>query len=456
MRMRELLIIILIVLSFGTKLACADNGLNVKINEFYKPGDTVKITGTAGISEVINIKISNSIRLILNENTTSNYLGEFSFSFNLTNYKLDIYELVITSPSNKITSSFKVSNINQERIAEYLLSLLKNSKEKIEFLLIEVKIQGIEEPDSAIEYYEEGLAKMAEVQSLLNENHFSGAIESSKEGLYFFQEVFKILYNDINFQDLEIDKLSRLENTILQDIEQTENQYDKLRKTLDKILVLGIRSPKLEELMKEADQSIEIAKTYLRKKKFQDSREELQNAKMKLRTIEHLLTQNSYRVKQILLERYRNYFTIRLVQMKEIIRKLSLILPEDQINQLTNNIEILQNRLIQIQIKIINGQLEEALRDLETTQKELQRNIAQLNGIYNSMTLREIDFLIAKVQSLDATLMQQKSEGLDTSSIEQRLNDAQKRLESLETHVDSIKDSTKEISLNTKTSIRNE
>ena len=191
MRMRKLLIIILIVLAFGTNLACADNRLNVKINEFYKPGDTVKITGTAGISEVINIKIFNSIRLILNENTTSNYLGEFSFSFNLTNYKLDIYELVITSPSNKITSSFKVSNINQERIAEYLLSLLKNSKEKIEFLLIEVKIQGIEEPGNAIENYEEGLAKMAEVQILLNENKFSGAIESSKEGLYFFQEVFR-------------------------------------------------------------------------------------------------------------------------------------------------------------------------------------------------------------------------------------------------------------------------
>jgi hypothetical protein len=444
------------VFTLGTNLAFADNRINVKINEFYKPGDTVKITGTAGTSEVINIKIYNSIRLILNENTTSNSLGEFSYSFNLTNYKLDIYELVITSSSNQITSSFKVSNINQERITEYLISLIKNSKEKIEFLLIEVKIQGIENPENAIEYYEEGLVKMAEAQSLLNENDFSGAIESSQEALYIFQEVFKMIYSDINFKELEIDKISQLENSILQEIEQTENQYDKLRKTYDRIQVLGFRTPKLEELMKEAAQHIEITKTYLRNKKFQDSREELQNAKMKLRTIEQLLKQNSFRVKQILLERYRNYFTIRLVQMKEIIRKLSLILHEDQVNQLTNKIEILQNRLIQIQIKIINGQLEEALRDLETTQKELQNNITQLNGIYNSMTLKEIDFLIAKVQSLNATLTQQKTEGLETSSIEQRLNDAQKRLESLENHFDSIKDSTKEISSNTSTSIKNE
>ncbi|MHA2075871.1 MAG: hypothetical protein ACW97X_14720, partial [Candidatus Hodarchaeales archaeon] len=170
---------------------------------------------------------------------------------------------------------------------------------------------------------------------------------------------------------------------------------------------------------------------------------------------EHLLKQNSYRVKQILLERYRNYFIIRLDQMKEIIRKLSLVLSKDQINQLTNKIEILQNRLIQIQIKIKNGQLNEALKDLEITQKDLERNISQLNGIYNSITLREIDFLIANVQSLNATLTQQRADGLETNNIEQRLNDAQKRLKSLENRLESVEDSTKDISSNTSTNLRN-
>ncbi|MHA2075870.1 MAG: hypothetical protein ACW97X_14715, partial [Candidatus Hodarchaeales archaeon] len=289
MHLRELLIIILMVFSLGSNLARADNELKVQVNEFYKPGDTIIITGSAGSSEVVSIEISNSLGLIFYENTTTNSKGEFSFSFNLTNVKLDLYELVLTSSNNQITTSFKVSNINQEMLAQYLMSLIKNSKEKIEFLLIELQIRGIETPNNASDYYEKGLVKMTEVQRLFNKRNVSGAIETSREALNNFQEVFRILYSDINFKDLEIDELTQIENSILQDIEQTENQYKKIRKTLNRIQVLGIRSPKLEELMNEAARQIEIAKADLENKKHQDSREDLENAKIKLKTAEQLL-----------------------------------------------------------------------------------------------------------------------------------------------------------------------
>jgi hypothetical protein len=412
-----------------SNLVNASNELSVNIDEYYAPGSLISISGTAGVSESIQLHINSSVGFFHSANTTSNDQGEYLFYILLRNdTRPDVYHATIISPDNKVISKFKVSKISPEKIAEYLISLAEKSKEKIENALIEVEIKGLEASTHVLGLYEEGLMKIQEAQTFLNKGENAASIESAKNALNSLQEALKKLYIEFEVQPPEEDQSTRVINTIKQGIEQTKKHVERLQKANKNARLIGIYSPIAEEALKEIISQIEASEEALENRNLELSKQSLDNAKTRLRAVNQLLTQKAKMVKQVLLRRYRNYFIIRLMQMKETILRLSSVLPEYNITRATNYFSFLQTRLNQTQTKIQNGQLNEALKDLKDIQNSLENALGQLNGFRNSLALMQMDRLQAKIQSINTTITRQEYEGEDTSLTQQKLEELLKAL----------------------------
>lgn len=411
-------------------LAYASNGLSVQVREYYVRDDTVYITGMAGVYETVQLRINNSFGLFYYANTTTDAGGGYVFSLKIdADTRPDLYDFVVTSHENQVSSRFKVSTMTPDVIAEYVISLAEQNKNKVEAAFSEIKIKGLVLPSSVFDEYEKGSLKWDEGKRFYEEGHFSDAIESARSALDNFQISLRSVYGTLLVQPSEIDEISRLVIKLGERLEESRKQLERLEKALRKVWFLGITAPRLKESLEEIERYLNLAEYGLEHRDFESCRQALDIAQLKLNTMEQLMNQNAQRVKLVLIDKYREYFTVRLHQMKETLSRLSLVLPDEKLAQVIDSITFLQKRLLKIEVMIQSGQINEALRDLRSTQRAFEKALDQLNGFSNSLALRYVDKLYAKVQSLNDTIAQQVYEGVETKVTQERLHEAQKALE---------------------------
>jgi hypothetical protein len=237
------------------------------------------------------------------------------------------------------------------------------------------------------------------------------------------------LYSDFPVQPVTVDESARLIIRLGEGIEKSRRRLERLNVALRKASSIGISAPRLKKTLEEIDAYLDLAEDKLEDGNIESCKEALEIAHLKLNSVERLINQNAERIKRVLIIKYREYFSSRLNQMKETLRMVSIVVPDEKLAPALESIKLLQERLLQIQIMIQNGQVDEALRELQNTQKEYEKILNQLNSFSKSFTLLQIDKLTAKIQSLNNSITQQEYEGVDTSKTQAQLNEAEKTLE---------------------------
>jgi tetratricopeptide (TPR) repeat protein len=423
----SLFVMYLLVMS-GT--VYASNRISVQVGDYYVKDDTINITGIAGISEVVRLRINNSYGYLYYANTTTDTDGEYVFRIRINEeMRPDVYDFIVISQDNQVASKFKVSTMRQNGVAKYVISLAEQNKNKVVTAFFDVKNLGEELPPSIFDEYNEGLLKLEEAKSMYAEDRFSEAIESARKALKTFQILLRSLYSEFLVQPPSVDESARLIIHLDERIEKSRIRLERLEIALRKASSIGIIAPRLKETLEEIDDYLDLAGDELEDGNIESCKQALDTAHLKLISVERLINQNAERIKRVLIDKYRKYFTTRLNQMKETLSKLSTVMPDEKIAPALDSITLLQKRLLQIQIMIQNGQVDEALRDLQNTQKDFEKILNQLNSFSKSFTLLQIDKLTAKIQSLNNSITQQEYEGVNTSKTQAQLNEAQKAFE---------------------------
>jgi hypothetical protein len=276
----SLFVIYLLVMS-GT--VYASNRISVQVGDYYVKDDTINITGIAGISEVVRLRINNSYGYLYYANTTTDTDGEYVFRIRINEeMRPDVYDFIVISQDNQVASKFKVSTMRQNGVAKYVISLAEQNKNKVVTAFFDVKNLGEELPPSIFDEYNEGLLKLEEAKSMYAEDRFSEAIESARKALKTFQILLRSLYSEFLVQPPSVDESARLIIHLDERIEKSRIRLERLEIALRKASSIGITAPRLKETLEEIDDYLDLAGDELEDGNIESCKQALDTAHLKL------------------------------------------------------------------------------------------------------------------------------------------------------------------------------
>lgn len=226
------------------KAGVAAEGFTISTgSNYYKPGETVSLTGNAGVNATVSVSVENVQGIVYNGSATPNAGGTYSLSFALAAdaYQGE-YEARATDGTNEAEAVFVVSTISLQDLAQGGLALVEDAKARCEDFFDRIEAANSTVSVSATQHYDKGVAKLDEAQTLLSEGKPWEALKAEYSAMAEFKKAMRIdsddeeeaegVEDDFVEEAAEINRMVQKLNSTLVDLEASGENVTAIRATL--------------------------------------------------------------------------------------------------------------------------------------------------------------------------------------------------------------------------------
>jgi len=141
-----------------------------------------------------------------------------------------------------------------------------------------------------------------------------------------------------------------------------------------------------------------------------------------------LLHSTAKKVKAVKTERFLEQVERRILSMNEKINRFRDGFTAGAVVSVTAALQNTKMKLERIRVRLIAGDVAEAIDELEDAVEEIDESVDELNGLGISKLIKSMNKLEAKIRVLNATAKKLGRRGKDTSEIEEEIQIAQNLL----------------------------
>lgn len=412
MKQKTLLVLAtMIIASLMVEVAWAQTTVEVSTS-VVKPGETLIISGqsTAGIS--LPVEISNSRTLVASFNVTTDSAGEYSIEYIIaSDAPIDIYNVLIDSEK----TTFIVSKMTQEQLANTIRALVENAKKQAESALIQARNQGQAIPQEIRDKYTQGLDAINQAGNHIQNKNYVDAQESLQEALNQLREIVEYSYGENVSPQIDPEQ-QRIR--VQEIIDQLRRQYNEINTATQKLKQYGLNVGTLEQELNTLRNRIDEAQTLLDEGNIAEAQQIASRTQQLVKQRLSALRQRQAEVTKKLADRYQVSLENRVEAYLDTFQKIHTIRPV-QSSLAIRELESLQVKLAESEELLGDGNVAVALREMYVTEYRLRNLANTVNGVVTSRLLDRIDVLTANLQD---------STGTDISQIEKEIEDAKDSL----------------------------
>jgi hypothetical protein len=394
-------------------------------DNYYQPGDEVKITGVADTNQNLSIVVDNHHYRVFNEIVNISDNGSFSLLFNLENDTLiGVYIVTASQGEFQKEGKFIVTPMPPDEIYQHLRNQTIKSKEKLELLRNRLNDGGLELPQKARDNLQWGWEAFERAETSFNEGNHNHALEELKEALEYFKDSLQII-NDEMEQGIpqpsnETLLMIRLEDKII----RTNSTLQSFTRTIDRLDGENLNLIEIRELIADAEGHLQAAIENLEDELLEKSMEELENAVELLAEIRQLIQGRVQTLKPRIITRFQQNLANRIHFLNGILRELEGRLGPDKIRKAETMLQSIEKKYMEIQRLLEQGDTQSATTLLEHAQNEVDNALNKLNGQNYGTMLVEMNRLQAKIQTLNQTQEKLEKKGVNAREIKNRLENA--------------------------------
>jgi hypothetical protein len=381
-----------------------------------KPGESIIITGQSTAGATLIVEVSNTRTLVDTYNITANPAGTYSIEYQISSDSpVDIYTVRVQDGGETIETSFIVSKMTQQQLANTIRTIVENAKRQAESALIQARKQGFTIPPEIRNKYQQGLDEIGNAGNSIQNNNYAEAQESLREALNRFREVVEYSYSEEVAPPIDPDQ-NRLR--VQEMIDQLTRQYNDINAAVQKLKQNGLNVDVLEKDLNTLRNRIGEAQALLDEGMIAEAEQTAARTRQLVQERLAALRLRQVEITKRLAESYQSALKNRIDAYVDTFRKLQAVRPVQSALAL-QELESLQLKLTESSKLLDQGNIAVALREIHNTEFRLKRLKETVNGNVTSRLLNRIDELTANLQ---------ESTGADTSQIEKEIEDTKNTL----------------------------
>jgi tetratricopeptide (TPR) repeat protein len=384
--------------------------------QYYNPGATVKITGTALVRNV-NLKISIESNTVLEKIISTASDGKYSFDYNLPpNPERGTYTVNTKSAvdSSEASTTFIVLNAATSEIAQNMIDIAKAAKTTTNNKLN----SGGTIPRPAQENYDQGEAALNQAKQLYADGNFQAAIEAARRAQTHFNNAIKIMFRehpekDIKDENLELgEKLDRAYALL----NRLNANFQEMKDDIDPDLVTEITDE-----LKDAKESLDAAKASLDASQLGAAEASLESGQGHLEKVIDLLKDEAHENEGKAADNFIDKTIKRIEKLKEALTSAKSQLPAGKADAVIVDLNKIEQSLQDIQQKIMAGNID--IEAINNEIKDIQKALEAVGDTIYSDMLKELNELHAWIQVMKDAEIWRMKKGLSIDDLGKKIND---------------------------------
>ncbi|MFC1802708.1 hypothetical protein ACFL0D_01950 [Thermoproteota archaeon] len=411
---KNTLLALLVIILASMMIGCIKAQTTIEISPAVtQPGNTVSISGQVTPNETVLIEISNSRTIVDTFNVTSDANGQFSTTYEVNrDAAIDIYLVKISAKTDE--TSFIVSKMTPQQLANTIRTLTTNSKKQAETALIQARNQSITIPAEIHEMYIAGLTKIVESEKAIQNQNFFQAQESLQEALSMFRRVVEYSYGDVTVKPPT--NTEQEKNKVQDKLDQLRRQYKEIKRAVQMLREFGLNVQLLEADLNRLHQLILNTQEVLDENRVREADQIATRVQKMIRERLVALRQRQAEITKKLAERYQTALENRVDAAIDTFEKLQSVRPTQSTLAL-QELTVLREKLTESYTYLLNGNTVEALRTMKNAEYRLKQLAQKLNGSETARLLNRIDELTANLEwTLEKDRTQLQNEIEDTKN----------------------------------------
>jgi hypothetical protein len=386
-------------------------------SRFYKPGDTVTLSGSTSAHKQVYLSVNNTQGEVFKTTVSSDLTGKYQASFPLT-------QSAYIDLSNKATTYFTVTNITPTDLANNMIKLAEDAQARTEKLFQELQTQKVTLLPEAQKDHGQGVTELNNAKSQLSQGHPWESLAAARNAMIHFRDAIRDAWKSAKVNKVE-DKTAESLNAAIQ---RGQDLLQKLSQTVEKLKADGKDMSVAQTALADAKTQLDSATASVQANKLVDAEKEIDAAKTDLqKVVQDLKTLASIRAHDVKLK-FLNSAEARADNLEAQLKKLRNENNKGRVDTAIAKIEEAKGKISQAITALMNGKDDAALRGLWAANNAINIGIGNIDSGKVSANLSNINMLQAKIQFLQRTEEQMKKWGMDTKTIQSQIEDLQTQL----------------------------
>jgi len=404
------------VLAAGTITIEADS-------RYYKPGDTVTLSGTTTATKV-NISVNDTQGEVWKTAATST-AGKYTASFNLASGAyIGVYRAKANDGTNKATTTFTVSDITPTDLANNMIKLVEDAQTRTETLFKQLGTQGVTLLPEATKDHDQGVTELNNAKSLLTQNHPWEALAAAHNAMIHFRDAIWDAWRSAKVDKVETQTADSVNATI----QRGQDVVQKLNSTIIKLAADGKDVTAAKVDLKDAKTQLDSAAASLKANNLVDAEKQIDTAKADLQKVIQDLKPLASNLAHEGILKFLNAAETRTDNLEAQLRKLRNANNGVRVDAAIAKLELAKGKINQAIASLTSGKDDAALKDLQSANNDVTAGIGNVDSGKISGNLSNINMLQAKIQFLQRTEQQMQKWGMDTKTIQSQIDTLQAQL----------------------------
>lgn len=391
--------------------------LTVATNEeFYNPGATVKITGTATVGTKVDLKLTTPSITISLTSIEVGSEGTFSYDYvlplNSVMGKYTVTASIDTSSSKSV--DFIVQKKGVAEIADAMIEIALAAQ-----ATANAKFDGLTLPSAVKNNMDQGNAALEEENKLLEENKFEAAIEAAHRAQVHFMDAIKIMFREHHEKEIE-DKEHEIEGKI-QRATNLINGLDEAFKNTKDDMSTDLQT-KIPEELDDAKADLAEAQDYWESGDYEQAIASLESVQEHLDLVREYLKQHGHDNQGKAAINFIDKTLERIEKLKEAITNMENQLPQNKAQEVIAKLNAIEEDLKELKSQITAGNLD--VKQIDEKIKNIKEALDDIGDTIWSNMLKELDELHAWMQLMKDTRNWRMKKGLSIEDIDNKIKDA--------------------------------
>jgi len=418
---------VMLLLLPSIPLVLAGDTLKVETDaKYYKPGESVKITGEASPGALVHIVVTRTSLQLFEVDVSATQEDEFIATYVLpTDAEIGVYIVDASTETSQAQTSFIVMKVDFEEMAIKMIELAEEAQDEANETLTELSLAramegGVDILPSAIENYEHGVDALEKAKSLLEEGKYTVAMEMAHSALVHFGNAIHMAAKSAEKADEDGETRETVQ--LGQQIDRAYRLVEKLYATISRLEEEEKDTLAIEALLAKAKPLLDEASAAFDDGILNEAKAALESAEDAIEGAMDLLRKMAAEIKLECMERFRERLQARLDSTEKAIEKLGEHIAEMNRNAVMAQIRNIHGQLDRIREMIREGMSNEAFKGLEDASKEFDEGLDELDGHAYGQTIREMNRLQATIQAMQRSLPKWGKWGFNAAELENRIN----------------------------------
>ena len=385
--------------------------------QYYNPGATVKITGTAPVGKV-ELKINTTlVDIVLDTVISTDSAGKFSYNDNLPPHPAKgLYTVKALNTTKVLTTrtNFIVLNAATSEISQKMIDIAEAAKT----ITYNELNSGKTIPRPAQENYDQSEAALNQAKQLYADGNFQAAIEAARRAQTHFNNAIKIMFRehpekDIEDENLELgEKLDRAYALL----NRLNANFQEMKDDIDPDLVTEITDE-----LKDAKESLDAAKASLYASQLGAAEASLESGQGHLEKVIDLLKDEAHENEGKAADNFIDKTIKRIEKLKEALTSAKSQLPAGKADAVIVDLNKIEQSLLDIQQKIMAGNID--IEAINNEIKDIQKALEAVGDTIYSDMLKELNELHAWIQVMKDAEIWRLKKGLSIDDLGKKIND---------------------------------